>query len=85
MDITAADARGYFEIIGGRKMATKKSIKITPYDTPWEVACMIINAEYLSKNVLGQEIVLSYFNKADLRRIGEHLLNYCNAEMEESQ
>ena len=66
-------------------MATKKSIKITPYDTPWEIACMLINAEYLSKNVFGHEIALTFFNKAELRRIGEHLINYCNTEMEETQ
>ena len=66
-------------------MATKKQIKITPYDTPWEIACMLINAEYLSTNVLGQEFVSPFFDKAELRRIGEHLINYCNAEMEETK
>ena len=60
----------------------KKSITITPYDTPWEVACMLINAEYKHENMLKQEVVSHFFDKADLRRIGEHLVNYCKAESE---
>lgn len=66
-------------------MVTKKSIKITPYDTPWEIACMLINATYQFTNVLGQETVSTFFDKAELRRIGEHLINYCNAEREETK
>ena len=66
-------------------MATKKSIKITPYDTPWEIACMLINATYQFTNVLGQDVVSPVFNKAELRRIGEHLIGYCNVEMEETK
>jgi hypothetical protein len=66
-------------------MATKKSIKITPYDTPWEIACMLINAKHRFTNVLGQEVVSTFFSKAELRCIGEHLINYCNAEMEETK
>lgn len=60
----------------------KKSIKITPYDTPWEVACMIINAKYKHEDLLNQEVVSPFFEKEDLRRIGEHLIGYCNAEIE---
>ena len=63
-------------------MASKKSIKITPYDTPWEVACMLINAEYKHENMLKQEVISPFFDKEDLRRIGEHLIGYCNAERE---
>ena len=66
-------------------MATKKSIKITPYDTPWEIACMLINATYQLTNVLGKEVVSTFFDKEELRRIGEHLINYCNAEREETK
>ena len=66
-------------------MATKKSIKITPYDTPWEIACMLINATYQFTNVLGKEVVSTFFDKEELRRIGEHLINYCNAEREETK
>ena len=66
-------------------MATKKSIKITPYDTPWEIACMLINAKYRFTNVFGQENVSTFFDKEDLRRIGEHLVNYCAAEKEETK
>lgn len=64
-------------------METKKSIKITPYDTPWEIACMLINAKHRFTNVLGQEVVSTFFGKEELRRIGEHLIGYCNAEREE--
>ena len=63
-------------------MAVKKSIKIAPYDTPWEIACMLINAEYRHTNMLSQEVVSPFFDKEDLRRIGEHLIGYCNAESE---
>ncbi len=66
-------------------MATKKSIKITPYDTPWEIACMLINAKHRFTNVLGQDVVSTFFDKAELRRIGEHLIGYCNAEMDETK
>ena len=66
-------------------MATKKSIKITPYDTPWEIACMLINAKHRSTNVLGKDVVSTFFDKSELRRIGEHLINYCNAEREETK
>lgn len=66
-------------------METTNTIEITPYDTPWEIACMLINAEYLSTNVLGQEFVSPFFDKMELRRIGEHLINYCNAEREETK
>ena len=63
-------------------METSNAIEITPYDTPWEVACMIINAEYKYENIFNQEVISPFFNKADLRRIGEHLINYCKAESE---
>ena len=66
-------------------MATKKSIKITPYDTPWEIACMLINAKHRFKTNLGGEVVSTFFDKAELRRIGEHLIGYCNAEREEAK
>lgn len=66
-------------------MATKKSIKIAPEDTPWEIACMLINAKYRFTNILGQEVVSTFFDKAELRRIGEHLIGYCNAETEETK
>ena len=66
-------------------MEASDTIEITQYDTPWEIACMLINAKHQFTNVLGQEIVSTFFNKAELRRIGEHLINYCNAESEESQ
>lgn len=58
-------------------------IKITPYDTPWEIACMLINAEYECQNILNQTIVRKFFDIEDLRRIGEHIINYCNTEKSE--
>ena len=66
-------------------METSNAIEITPYDTPWEIACMLINAKRKFTNVLGQEVVSTFFDKEDLRRIGEHLINYCNAEREETK
>ena len=66
-------------------METNNAMEITPYDTPWEIACMLINAKHQFTNVLGQEIVSTFFSKAELRRIGEHLINYCNAEREETK
>ena len=58
-------------------------LKITPYDTPWEVACMLINAEYEKRNILNQDVVTKFFDVDDLRRIGEHIVNYCNTEQKE--
>ena len=66
-------------------MAVKKAIKITPYDTPWEVACMLINAQYEATNLFGQTGLVPFFEKQDLRRIGEHLIGYCNTEREASE
>mgnify|MGYP003413753065 FL=1 len=62
------------------KMEQEAKIEITPYDTPWEIACMLINAEYKRTNILNQEVIGSFFEVDDLRRIGEHLINYCNTE-----
>lgn len=58
-------------------------LKITPYDTPWEIACLLINAEYEVKNILGLDVVDRFFELDDLRRIGEHIVNYCNTEQKE--
>ena len=66
-------------------MKTSNAIEITPYDTPWEIACMLINAKRKFTNVLGQEVVSTFFDKEELRRIGEHLINYYNAEKEETK
>lgn len=66
-------------------METSNAIEITPYDTPWEIACMLINAKRKFTNVFGREAVSTFFDKEELRRIGEHLINYCNTEMEEAQ
>ena len=66
-------------------METSNAIEITPYDTPWEIACMLINAKYRFKTNLGEEVVSTFFDKTELRSIGEHLIGYCNAEMEETK
>lgn len=50
-------------------------------DTPWEAACKIINATYKTTNCLNQEIECRIFDLSDLKRIGEHIVNYCNSEM----
>ena len=66
-------------------MDTSNAIEITPYDTTWEIACMLINAKHRFKTNLGEEVVSTFFDKAELRCIGEHLIGYCNAEMEETK
>lgn len=63
------------------KMEQESKIEITPYDTPWEIACMLINAEHKYTNILNQDVVRKFFENEDLRRIGEHLINYCDVEM----
>ena len=62
------------------KMEQEAKIEITPYDTPWEIACMLINAEYQYTHILKQDVIGKFFENDDLRRIGEHLINYCNTE-----
>ena len=42
-------------------MDTSNAIEITPYDTPWEIACMLINAKHQFTNVLGQGFALMWF------------------------
>ena len=66
-------------------MGTTNTTEITPYDTPWEIACTLINAKHRFKTNLGEEVVSTFFDKAELRRIGEHLIGYCNAESEETK
>ena len=55
-------------------------LKITPYDTPWEIACLLINVEYERTDLFGQTVTDRFFDLEDLRRIGEHIVNYCNTE-----
>ena len=58
-------------------------LKITPYDTPWEIACLLINAEYEREDIFKQTVTEKFFELDDLRRIGEHIINYCNTEQKE--
>ena len=58
-----------------------ENITISPYDTPWEIACILINAKRTTHAVLTQEEVqVPAFEKEELKRIGEHLVNYCKTE-----
>lgn len=57
-----------------------EKIEITPCDTPWEIACMLINAQRDVTTVFSGKYKAPFFELAELRRIGEHLINYCNAE-----
>ena len=78
------NSKGIFAGYGGVNMLIENAeLKITPYDTPWEVACLLINAEYERKNILEQMVTERFFEIDDLRRIGEHIVNYCNAEQKE--
>ena len=60
-----------------------KVIKITMGETPWVIASKLINAKYNGKNFLGTDCEFHMFDKADLRRIGEHLVNYARVEGKE--
>lgn len=62
-------------------MAEEK-IEIVPGDTPWEVACKIINAEHETVDFLGQKTIRAVFDNDDLLCIGKHLVNYCEVERE---
>lgn len=66
-------------------MAVKKSIKITPYDTPWKIACKMINTEYDYTSILGNKCIEPMLDKETLYKIGMHLVNYCKTEMEASE
>lgn len=61
----------------------KNELKITPYDTPWEIACMLINAQYECNTIFTGKEIRPFFELPDLRRIGEHIVNYCNTEEKE--
>lgn len=60
----------------------KEKIEIVPGDTPWEAACKIINAEYETIDFFGQKTIRAVFDNDDLLRIGKHLVNYCEVELE---
>ena len=56
-------------------------IKIDPMDEPWEIACQLINSTTVVKPLLSPEpITVKVFEVEELRKIGEHLINYCNVE-----
>lgn len=56
-------------------------IKIDPADSPWEIACQLINSTTTVKSLLSPALItVKVFDVEDLRKIGEHLLNYCNVE-----
>lgn len=59
-------------------------IKIDEHDTSWEIACMLINATHTVHNRFsGKDYEEQMFDLEDLRKIGEHLINYVNTEQEE--
>ena len=57
-----------------------EEIKITHYETPWEIACRIINAEHEVAAAFGGTCARPFFCVDDLRKIGEHLVNYSKTE-----
>lgn len=58
-----------------------EEIRFTQGDTPWEIACALINAEIETTNILtGNKMTTNCFTLADLKRIGEHIVNYCKTE-----
>ena len=62
-----------------------EKIEITPYDTPWEIACMIINAEHETTDIFNQKCKRPFFSIDDLQRIGEHIVNFCKTEYKEME
>ena len=60
-------------------------IRISEYDTPWEITCKLINAEKEVKNVFGAPEMVSVFSPTELRLIGLHLLHYVDTECEEER
>jgi len=59
----------------------KDDIIISPYDSPFEIACTLINAQREAINLVTNDtVMLDSFTKEDLRKIGEHLVNYCRTE-----
>ena len=59
-------------------------IEICEHDTSWEIACMLINATCTIHNrFTGKDYEEQMFDLEDLRRIGEHLINYVNVEQED--
>ena len=56
-------------------------IQIDEYDTPWEVACKLINATYTT-TVFNKEIEKEMFHNEDILAIAHHLEHYARTEME---
>lgn len=55
-------------------------VRIDVLDTPWEIACKLINAKHEGETIFGQKVMHKSFTSEELRKIGEHLVNYCNVE-----
>lgn len=58
----------------------ESKIEINIGDSPWEIACLLINAQYCGESLSGKPLVRDFFEKDELKRIGEHLVNYCKTE-----
>ena len=56
-------------------------IQIDEYDTPWEVACKLINATYIT-TVFSKELEREMFPNEDILAIAHHLEHYARTEME---
>ena len=60
-------------------------ISIDEYDTPWEIAAALINAEVESINPFTKRLNCARaFDLSDLKRIAEHLMNYVEVEEDET-
>lgn len=60
-------------------------ISIDEYDTPWEIAIALINAEVESVNPFTKRPNRAKaFDINDLKRIAEHLMNYAEVEEHET-
>lgn len=56
------------------------AIKIRAINTPWEVACMLINTKIECEDIFGTAQECPMFTNKELQKIGEHLVNYAKVE-----
>ena len=56
-------------------------IQIDEYDTPWEVACKLINATH-TITIFNKEREEEMFHNEDILAIAHHLGNYARTEIE---
>lgn len=82
VEMMTADTVYFLKSIKADLEDSETNIVISLFDEPWEVACKIINAEYTTTNIFDNEIKEPFFDIDELKKIGEHIVNWCNTEKE---